>query len=1029
MAGPTRAQVFLVGALALASLVMAAGLHFVGGFSSWLVLGLPLTVSGLALVFMNTTAALSFIAFSIMPFGVLQAEIVGATINLPEFLILSLTAREVCRALAQRSLFPDDFPVKSTLIFGGCMVIGIATGLYRGNGTINVLQDFRQFSEFLVLFWVIVRCVRSPAQVFTISVAFVLGGTLIGVHGVIQHFVPVGISETQIASDLVLHRGVRSSSFYGATPLGGLMVLVVCPAIGLLVGTKRRGLQGILLLCIALCLLAILYTKTRGSWLGLAVALAFLFYSARPNRRILAAFGVVVLLCLIAAGPAILARLSTLAAPADDRSLMERTQYYATAAHIGRAHPVLGLGWGCYYDIEDILQAERYVQTARPEHGVDVEEATVHSAYLQIFVKSGLVGVAGFMIFMAAWLERIWRAFRNRGKVVRKDHRAVLAGLTAGLFGYLCHSSFENFFQWPVMAQSFWLLAGLSYVGAVSIGGTRTYPRAATLTVCTGATLFTLFVIVSLILETRHSDHFRENVAAALAEGNVEKALEIARRAKKMRLNDPYVHSVYAEALIENGDLDEALEQLSRAEGASDLFGGPLWRSTDHEFYFAPAHLLRGRLHVESGDYIAALSEFERARAYTDLEETEFERYHGMLYEVYAGFGFWSRALKFGSPNLPTIQRLDPASLHVLGRASLHASRWDVLVPAARRLCRINRLKPTGHLLFGRMFLALEQWPEARGHLELAALEGAPSAWYYLGQALAAAGARAEAANAFLQTDPENFYYPVSMAEAAYSLSGLADAEDRQAAVATLLQDELSGMARLPRSGDGNGGPRAFSREVSMAGPGEPQALILHWGADNPDPPDVTARQASPETTIYELGPDGEFLQLIWTENLLVHPGAFPSNPGAGPVPGWIEGGRDWFDLRTEYRAWIGRDANGRSEIHIPGVSWFYSVPARPERGRDLLLLAGLQAPKSAAHLYWHEIDLNTYLPVTHTVMESSSDTEFVEIAAYRRLEPPMDAIQLQCAVFSNTTARLRGPGLFPVQHPDNHMDATGEQK
>jgi len=43
------------------------------------------------------------------------------------------------------------------------------------------------------------------------------------------------------------------------------------------------------------------------------------------------------------------------------------------------------------------------------------------------------------------------------------DH-LLYVGVTAGVLGYLFHCSFENFFQWPVMAQSFWLLLALSTV-------------------------------------------------------------------------------------------------------------------------------------------------------------------------------------------------------------------------------------------------------------------------------------------------------------------------------------------------------------------------------------------------------------------------------------------------------------------------------------------------------------------------------------------------------------------------------------
>ena len=63
---------------------------------------------------------------------------------------------------------------------------------------------------------------------------------------------------------------------------------------------------------------------------------------------------------------------------------------------------------------------------------------------------------------MASWLAVVWREWRTCNK--EDPTHLLYAGVTAGVLGYLFHCTFENFFQWPVMAQSFWLLFGLSLV-------------------------------------------------------------------------------------------------------------------------------------------------------------------------------------------------------------------------------------------------------------------------------------------------------------------------------------------------------------------------------------------------------------------------------------------------------------------------------------------------------------------------------------------------------------------------------------
>jgi len=123
-----------------------------------------------------------------------------------------------------------------------------------------------------------------------------------------------------------------------------------------------------------------------------------------------------------------------------------------------------GLGWGCYYNIKTIVRNQRYVPRERP---TPKAVATVHSAYLQILVKCGLLmlGSLGLYLFTwFSWVVREWRA-RPRDEL---DHN-LFVGTAAALLGYLFHSTFENFFQWPVMSQGFWLLLALSTLMAAAL--------------------------------------------------------------------------------------------------------------------------------------------------------------------------------------------------------------------------------------------------------------------------------------------------------------------------------------------------------------------------------------------------------------------------------------------------------------------------------------------------------------------------------------------------------------------------------
>lgn len=455
-------------AFGLAALA-AVPLVVLGDFPVVLLAVLPV-VAGAGVVFVwNTHLGLCLAAFCIGPFNVVQAEIAGVTVTLPEALILALVAKEMLRFLALDTAPADCVPWKALGLYLFASLVGVLTGLLYGNGFVHTLQDFRQFTEFVALYLLVVHRVRTRREMVQILWCFVLGLAALAAHAVMQRFTGAGMPGMQRLSDAVLYGSFRSGSFYGPTPMGALMVLCLGPAIGLMLGTRGRGARTTLAGLAALAVVAAVFTYTRASWLAIGLLLVFVFLSIRKSPRVIgvAALAAVVFATLL--GPMVVQRLGQLQVSKAEQSLRHRVQYYTVAWHIARAHPVLGLGWGRFYENSRILLNRRYVPTPqykRPER-FSAEVSTVHSAYLQILVKTGLFGLVTFLIFLGAWIARVVRERWARARD-ELDHNLFI-GTAAGLIGYLFHATFENFFQWPVMAQAFWLLLGLSTVMAARI--------------------------------------------------------------------------------------------------------------------------------------------------------------------------------------------------------------------------------------------------------------------------------------------------------------------------------------------------------------------------------------------------------------------------------------------------------------------------------------------------------------------------------------------------------------------------------
>lgn len=436
-------------------LTLALGMQ--GTMSAGAVAAVPIAALITGATMWDTRAGLCVAAFAIGPFGIVQTELAGVTINLPEILILSLVAKETLVFVVRRERPVRFVPWVLFALFLATALLAVATGLRRGNPPARVLQDFRQFTEYILLYVLVVHRVTSPGQVRAVLTCYVAGGSLLALHGILQRFLPVGVPGVQVLHDLIVYGSTRSGSFYGATPLGALMVLSVAAALAVMASTPRLALKAGMGAAAAVCTVALVFTNTRASWIALALALVTLFVMVRKRRAVVAVALAGAVLFTVTLGPQVMERLSTLQVSRSERSLLQRVRYYETAWHIFRAQPVLGLGWGSYYDASEILANRRYVPSIEARGAFDYNEVTVHSAYLQMLVKAGLPGAMALVLILLDWLRKLPRA-----RHAAADLRDLAAGLGAGLVGYLFHCAFENFFQWPVMAQTFWLLFGLS---------------------------------------------------------------------------------------------------------------------------------------------------------------------------------------------------------------------------------------------------------------------------------------------------------------------------------------------------------------------------------------------------------------------------------------------------------------------------------------------------------------------------------------------------------------------------------------
>jgi len=946
---------------------------------------LPVLAALFVLLLWNTRWGLCFAAFSLAPLGAVSHEIFNVTLYLPEVLILGLAAKELVLMALRRERIAAPMPLRSLALYMAAAVLAVGTGIAYGNGTVATFQDFRQFTEYLLLFWLVMQRAADRELMIEVLLCFVAGTAICAVHAIVQYAVAVGLLDMRYAK-YVYYRGLRSGSFHHANTLGGLLVLAVGAASGLYLAVTRRSTKVFLAICIGLCLVAEVYTKSRGGWISMAAALVFIGVCVRPSRRTLAITAAAGVGFAVLMGPAITQRMSTFSDPDDDRSFMGRTQYYTAATHIIEAHPLLGLGWGAYYEVPAIVNAKQYVELPRPAGAPD---ATVHSLYLQIPVKTGMLGLAGFLLLMLAWTERVWRAWRTAPR--NAAYFPLFVGSTAGLVGFFLQNGIENIFHQPVMAQAFWMMFGLSFATAHKAGRSEADYRAPAAIMVSGIAAFLVFLYGCVWLATYDTgeEYIEKNVKDALAAGDAEKALQIAYNATQEERPAPVAYAVYGGLLIDAGLAEEGIAEIEKGLAIRKNWVAP-YQPTMRAFYSAPARLALGEYHLNAGNAVEAAAQFELARVHDDPASPKYAKYHALCYAAYASLGLWSRALEFGEPTDAELDALHAADLEAIAADAIAREEWALAERAGTRLeARERSLISSDHTFNGQFMLGRAHYEQgdfaaALEPLAAAAAADVPHAAYFLGMAQAHAGSTAMAVRTLLSTAPEDPYRAFALAEAAHiGTTHEALREEIAAIVGALAQTPAPVQSQQE------------GRYTLLAAHGEARArrhcpVLTLWQDREPD-------AAPPESSANELlldAGEGRVLQLQWVENLTNWESITRAPEGAPIIPGWIDTARDWFDAREDYAGRVRTDTDGSGpSFELYKRAWFYSMPIPVEPGAGYWLSAELQG---SAWMGWQAFDTDEEHTFEGDVATAASATAWAPASAYARAGENWDTLRIQ---------------------------------
>ena len=204
----------------------------------------------------------------------------------------------------------------------------------------------------------------------------------------------------------------------------------------------------------AMTLITILFTYSRGGFLGLCVILMALALKSKYKLTALIG-GLVLVTALLAVAPRdIVDRLSTIQSAAQtDESAMSRLRAWRVSLWIIKDHPIFGVGL-------------RNILNIYARYGAEEDVRVSHNAYLQIAVDAGLPALFLFVSAIGLCYRRLRKA--RRMLKTRAPNSRLIAythGMEVALLGYLVSATFlsrhdlELLYEVMALAASFMLIA------------------------------------------------------------------------------------------------------------------------------------------------------------------------------------------------------------------------------------------------------------------------------------------------------------------------------------------------------------------------------------------------------------------------------------------------------------------------------------------------------------------------------------------------------------------------------------------
>jgi O-antigen ligase len=303
---------------------------------------------------------------------------------------------------------------------------------------------------FTLFYFTAVNMIRSKEMIKRSVAILMFSGFLVAVYGLVQNYFGIGNQTWQdmdMFSDIT---GRVVSTLENPNVLAEYLILIIPFAIVSLFLAKQTKTRMPYMICIICTVLCLVYTWSRGSWLGFIISSAILFIILN-KKAIVVYLGALVLVPFapVVLPETIINRFTSIG-NITEASTSYRVSIWIASLNMIKKYLLEGIGVG--------IESFKLVYPGFALAGIEAAPHS-HSLYLQVCVESGIVGFSILILIIFFFVQYCFTAMK---KANEKYNKLLIAGGMCAVFGFLLNG-FTDFVWYNYRVYlMFWMVVAVT---------------------------------------------------------------------------------------------------------------------------------------------------------------------------------------------------------------------------------------------------------------------------------------------------------------------------------------------------------------------------------------------------------------------------------------------------------------------------------------------------------------------------------------------------------------------------------------